>query len=197
MTKVRRTLEDLEQTDDFISRHIGPHPQDKQAMLRTLGLGSMDEMVDKVVPPAIRSQAPLALDDGCTEDKALRRLRTIAAKNKTYKSFIGMGYYDCHTPTVILRNVLENPAWYTSYTPYQAEISQGRLEAVLNFQTMVADLTGMELANSSMLDEGTAAAEAMALCQRTSKSKANTFFVSADCHPQTIEVIRTRARPWG
>ena len=197
MTKVRRTLEDLEQTDDFISRHIGPHPQDKQAMLRTLGLGSMDEMVDKVVPPAIRSQAPLALDDGCTEDKALRRLRTIAAKNKTYKSFIGMGYYDCHTPTVILRNVLENPAWYTSYTPYQAEISQGRLEAVLNFQTMVADLTGMELANSSMLDEGTAAAEAMALCQRTSKSKANTFFVSADCHPQTIEVIRTRARTLG
>ncbi len=197
MTKVRRTLEDLEQTDDFISRHIGPHPQDKQAMLRTLGLGSMDEMVDKVVPPAIRSQAPLALDDGCTEDKALRRLRTIAAKNKTYKSFIGMGYYDCHTPTVILRNVLENPAWYTSYTPYQAEISQGRLEAVLNFQTMVADLTGMELANSSMLDEGTAAAEAMALCQRTSKSKATTFFVSADCHPQTIEVIRTRARTLG
>jgi glycine dehydrogenase len=197
MTEVRRSLEDLEQTDDFIGRHIGPHPQDKQAMLGTLGLGSMDELVDKVVPRAIRSQAPLALDDGCTEDQALRRLRTIAANNKIYKSFIGMGYYDCHMPTVILRNVLENPAWYTSYTPYQAEISQGRLEAVLNFQTMVADLTGMELANSSMLDEGTAAAEAMALCQRTSKSKANTFFVSADCHPQTIEVIRTRARTLG
>jgi glycine dehydrogenase len=157
----------------------------------------MDQLIDQVVPRAIRAETPLALAEGCTESEALGRLRALAAKNQVYKSFIGMGYHDCHTPSVILRNVLENPAWYTAYTPYQAEISQGRLEAVLNFQTMVADLTGMELANSSLLDEATAAAEAMALCRRVSKSPSDSFFVSAGCHPQTIEVIRTRARPLG
>ena len=197
MTEHQRALDDLEQTDGFVARHIGPRPEDKRAMLATLGIGSMAELIDKAVPSAIRAQEPLALADGCTEAQALERLRAIADKNKVYKSFIGMGYHNCHTPTVILRNVLENPAWYTAYTPYQAEISQGRLEAVLNFQTMVADLTGMELANSSLLDEATAAAEAVALCRRLTKSQSDAFFVSADCHPQTIEVIRTRARPAG
>ena len=127
----------------------------------------------------------------------MARLREIASANRVFKSFIGMGYYDCHTPTVILRNVLENPAWYTAYTPYQPEISQGRLEALLNFQTMVSDLTGMEIANASLLDEATAAAEAMTFCQRLSKNTAKIFFVSRDCHPQTIEVVRTRAEPLG
>ena len=162
MTELGRPLDELEQTRDFVARHVGPRPETKQAMLRALGLESMDQLIDQVVPRAIRAETPLALAEGCTESEALGRLRALAAKNQVYKSFIGMGYHDCHTPSVILRNVLENPAWYTAYTPYQAEISQGRLEAVLNFQTMVADLTGMELANSSLLDEATAAAEAMA-----------------------------------
>ncbi len=190
-------LAQLEQRDDFVGRHIGPDEREIQAMLATLGLASLDQLVDKVVPASIRSHDPLALPEGCTEAEALARLRAIAQRNKVFRSFIGMGYYNCHTPTVILRNVLENPAWYTAYTPYQPEISQGRLEVLLNFQTMICDLTGLEIANASLLDEGTAAAEAMAFCQRLAKSKANTFFVSSDCHPQTIEVVRTRAEPLG
>jgi glycine dehydrogenase len=193
----RASFEQLEQRDDFIGRHIGPDAPETKAMLATLELDTLDALVDKVIPPAIRSQAPLALDGACTEPQALARLREIASANKVYKSYIGMGYHDCHVPGVILRNVMENPAWYTSYTPYQPEISQGRLEALLNFQTMISDLTGLEIANGSLLDEATAAAEAMTFCQRLAKNKSNVFFVSRDCHPQTVEVVRTRAEPLG
>jgi glycine dehydrogenase len=197
MCPERGSLDVLEQGEGFARRHIGPSETEKQAMLKFLGLASMDDLIEKVVPSGIMSHAPLSLEKGRTEQQALADLRTIAAKNKVYKSMIGMGYYDCYTPTVILRNVFENPAWYTSYTPYQPEISQGRLEALLNFQTMVIDLTGMEIANASLLDEGTAAAEAMGLCLRLSESGSNAFFVSSECHPQTIEVVRTRAAPIG
>jgi glycine cleavage system P protein (glycine dehydrogenase) len=197
MCPERGSLDVLEQAEVFARRHIGPRETDKQAMLKVLGLASMDDLVKKVVPSSIISQAPLSLEKGRTEQQALADLRGIAAKNKVYKSMIGMGYYNSYTPSVILRNVLENPAWYTAYTPYQPEISQGRLEALLNFQTMIADLTGMEIANASLLDEGTAAAEAMALCLRLSESASKTFFVSSECHPQTIEVVRTRAAPIG
>jgi glycine cleavage system P protein (glycine dehydrogenase) len=187
----------LAQDTPFVNRHIGPNQEDKAAMLKTLGFASMDELTLKIIPPAILAKHPMALGAGMSEAGALAALRGIAAQNQVFKSFIGMGYHDCHTPPVILRNVLENPAWYTAYTPYQPEISQGRLEALLNFQTMVTDLTGMEIANASMLDEATAAAEAMTFCHRLSKTKANVFFVSNDCHPQTIDVVRTRAAPIG
>ena len=191
------TLAQLEQRDDFVGRHVGPDGAETRAMLDVLGLDSLDQLIDKVIPAAILSAAPLALPEGRSEPEALAMLRAIAGKNRVLRSFIGTGYHDTFTPTVILRNVLENPAWYTAYTPYQPEISQGRLEALLNFQTMVTDLTGLEIANASLLDEATAAAEAMAFCQRLSKSKAKAFFVSRDCHPQTIEVVRTRAEPLG
>ena len=191
------TLAQLEQRDDFVGRHVGPDAVEAQAMLAALGLDALDQLVEKVIPPSILSSSPLALPAGRTEAEALALLRGIAGRNRVLRSFIGTGYYDTHTPAVILRNVLENPAWYTAYTPYQPEISQGRLEALLNFQTMVTDLTGLEIANASLLDEATAAAEAMAFCQRLSKSKSKAFFVSRDCHPQTIEVVRTRAEPLG
>src|SRR5690606_4708041 len=152
---------------------------------------------DAAVPKAIRLARELSLPAPCTEDEALARLRALADRNQVAVSMIGQGYYDTITPPVILRNLLENPGWYTAYTPYQPEISQGRLEALLNFQTMVADLTGMELANASMLDEGTAAAEAMTLCRRATRGASSSFFVDADCHPQTIDVVRTRAEPLG
>src|SRR5499426_3555929 len=181
----------------FADRHIGPNAADAAAMLATLGVGSLDELVAKVVPASIRTEDIAGLGRGCSEADALEALRRIAAQNEVFKSFIGMGYHDCHTPPVILRNVLENPAWYTAYTPYQPEISQGRLEALLNFQTMVGDLTGLPIANASLLDEGTAAAEAMAFCLRLAKTKSRTFFVWSDCHPQTIDVVRTRAEPIG
>ena len=190
-------LDQLEQSDDFVSRHIGPDPEETRSMLGTLGLDSLDQFVERVIPASIRSNAPMALSKGCSEPEALARLRKIAAKNQVFRSFIGAGYYDCHTPAVVQRNVLENPAWYTAYTPYQPEISQGRLEALLNFQTMITDLTGMEIANASLLDEATAAAESMTFCQRLSKRSCTSFFVSQDCHPQTIEVVRTRAEPLG
>ena len=195
MAETPRAFDDLEQTADFISRHNGPSEAEVSAMLGVLGLSSMDELVAKVVPEAIRSEQPLQLGESCSEPQALETLRAMAAKNQVMKSYLGLGYYDCHTPTVILRNLLENPAWYTAYTPYQPEISQGRLEALLNFQTMVMDLTGMEIANASMLDEATSAAEAMSFCLRVSKSKSRVFFVAEDCHPQTIDVVRTRAAP--
>ena len=196
-TRFPATLAQLEQRDDFVRRHVGPDAAETRAMLDTLGLDSLDQLVDKVIPASILSAAPLALPEGRSEPEALALLRAIADKNRVLRSFIGTGYHDTFTPAVILRNVLENPAWYTAYTPYQPEISQGRLEALLNFQTMVTDLTGLEIANASLLDEATAAAEAMAFCQRLSKSKSKAFFVSRDCHPQTIEVVRTRAEPLG
>jgi glycine dehydrogenase len=195
LLQTRRAFEELEQREDFSRRHLGPDAADQAAMLATLGLESMDALIDAVVPPAIRSTEPLAVAAARTEAETLSELRRIAEGNQVFKSYIGMGYYDCHTPPVILRNILENPAWYTAYTPYQPEISQGRLEALLNFQTMIAELTGLEIANASMLDEGSAAAEAMAFCRRVSKNPGTKFFVAQDCHPQTIEVVQTRAEP--
>ena len=184
-------------TISFAERHIGVSQQQTQQMLQVLGLNSLDELIDKTVPPAIRLNRGLQLPTAQTESAALTRLKAIASQNQIYRSFIGMGYYNCITPPVILRNVLENPGWYTAYTPYQAEIAQGRLEALLNFQTMIIELTGLEIANSSLLDEGTAAAEAMSMSYGLCKTKANAFFVDAGCHPQTIEVIKTRALPLG
>jgi glycine dehydrogenase len=186
-------LSDLDITTDFIRRHVGPGDEDEPAMLKELGLESLDELLDKVVPETIRRRKPLAVKASMTERQVLDRLYEISTRNSLYKSFIGMGYHNTQTPTVIERNLLRNPAWYTAYTPYQAEISQGRLEALLNFQTMVSDLTGMEIANASMLDEATSAAEAMTLCQRMSKNKSKTFFIADSCHPQTIVVTRNRA----
>jgi glycine dehydrogenase len=195
MPSQQTTLSELEPDNEFMSRHVGPSPAEQKQMLETLGLSSLDELVDRVVPRDIRSTRPLAVPEAASEAAVLKELRNIAAQNRVFKSFIGMGYYDTCTPGVIQRNILESPAWYTAYTPYQSEISQGRLEALLNFQTMVVDLTGLEIANASMLDEGTAAAEAMALSHRVSRNKGDVFFVARDCHPQTIDVVRTRARP--
>jgi glycine dehydrogenase len=187
----------LEGHDEFVARHVGPSDDEIAAMLAAIGHDSLQTMVDAIVPASIRIGAPLALPPAVNEHEALARLKDIAAKNQVFKSFIGMGYYGTRTPNVILRNVLENPAWYTAYTPYQAEISQGRMEALLNFQTMVCDLTAMQIANASLLDESTAAAEAMTLAKRSCRSRSNLFFVSSDCHPQTIAVVRTRAEPLG
>lgn len=191
-------LDTLENNGEFIDRHIGPDAEQIQQMLSALNLDSLEGLVDETVPAAIALQEPMALGTAMTEPQALAALRSLADKNELRKSFIGLGYYDTHTPNVILRNVLENPSWYTAYTPYQPEISQGRLESLLNYQQMVLDLTGMDLANASLLDEATAAAEAMALAKRVSKNrKANAFFVDAQCFPQTIDVIKTRAECFG
>ncbi len=187
------SLRDLENHSAFVDRHIGPNDAEIVSMLKMLGHDSLDAMTDAIVPGKIKSPATLALPSAITEVEALAKIRTIADKNEVLRSFIGQGYYGTHTPNVILRNILENPAWYTAYTPYQAEISQGRMEALINFQTMVTDLTGMEIANASLLDEATAAAEAMTLAKRSTKSKSNVFFVSNAVHPQTLEVVRTRA----
>lgn len=192
-TQSSPSLRDLEHHGAFIERHIGPNDAEVAHMLKTIGYGSLEAMTDAIVPGAIKSQQPLALPDAVTEEEALAKIRLIADKNQVFKNFIGQGYYGTHTPKVILRNILENPAWYTAYTPYQAEISQGRMEALINFQTMVSDLTGMDIANASLLDEATAAAEAMTLVKRSARSKSNVFFVSKDVHPQTLEVLRTRA----
>ncbi|MBD9664315.1 aminomethyl-transferring glycine dehydrogenase [Variovorax sp. VRV01] len=191
------SLQQLENAEEFLARHIGIDAADEARMLPVIGSETRAELIDGIVPAAIRRAKPMRLPAPATEADALAELKAIAAKNKVFRSFIGQGYYGTHTPGVILRNVLENPAWYTAYTPYQAEISQGRMEALLNFQTMVCDLTGMAIANASMLDEATAAAEAMTLAKRSVKSKSNVFLVSGDCHPQTIEVIKTRAAPLG
>jgi glycine dehydrogenase len=190
-------MPEMEGSAAFVARHIGTTPDDQVAMLRALGHESRTALMDAIVPASIRRQAPLALPEALSEAEALARIRTIAAKNKVLKSFIGQGYYGTHTPGVILRNVLENPAWYTAYTPYQPEISQGRLEALVNYQTMICDLTGMAIANASMLDEATAAAEAMTLCQRLGRSESPRFFVADDVLPQTQDVVRTRAEPLG
>jgi len=197
MTKPRRTLVELEMRGDFIRRHIGPGETQLAEMLAALGLKSLDELVDKAVPAGIRCDELPKLPEAMSERETLSYLRQMAGRNRVFTTMIGMGYYGTVTPSVIVRNVLENPGWYTAYTPYQAEVSQGRLEVLLNFQQMVMDLTGMELANASLLDEGTAAAEAMAMARRVSKSKSQRFLVSDDCHPQTIDVLRTRARSLG
>ncbi|MDE2156102.1 MAG: aminomethyl-transferring glycine dehydrogenase [Xanthomonadaceae bacterium] len=191
------TLRELEHHHAFIERHIGPNDAEIVQMLHVIGHDSLDAMTDAIVPASIKSPAPLALPPAVTEVEALARIRAIAERNTVFRSFIGQGYYGTHTPNVILRNLLENPAWYTAYTPYQAEISQGRMEALINFQTLCADLAGMEIANASLLDEGTAAAEAMTLAKRSCKSKSNVFFVSRGVHPQTLAVLRTRAEAVG
>src|SRR5688572_29296656 len=189
------SLRDLEHHAAFLERHIGPNDAEIAQMLRVVGHDSLDAMTDAIVPASIKSPTPLALPRAITEVEALAKIRTIADKNEVFRSFIGQGYYGTHTPNVILHNILENPAWYTAYTPYQAEISQGRMEALINFQTLCADLTGMDIANASLLDEATAAAEAMTLAKRSAKSKSNVFFVSGGVHPQTLAVLRTRAEP--
>jgi glycine dehydrogenase len=191
------SLRDLENSSAFVARHIGPNDAEIAQMLRVVGHDSLDALTDAIVPGGIKSPTPLALPEAVTEEDALAKIRTLADKNSVFRSFIGQGYYGTHTPKVILRNVLENPAWYTAYTPYQAEISQGRMEALINFQTMCADLTGMEIANASLLDEATAAAEAMTLVKRSAKSKSEVFFVHDAVHPQTLELLRTRAEPLG
>ncbi|MGH8381593.1 aminomethyl-transferring glycine dehydrogenase [Pseudomonas sp.] len=185
-------------TNEFIARHIGPRQADEQQMLATLGFDSQEAMSAAVIPDSIKGTSVLELGAGQSEADALASLKAIAGNNQLFKSFIGQGYYNCHTPAPILRNLLENPAWYTAYTPYQPEISQGRLEALLNFQTLISDLTGLPIANASLLDEATAAAEAMTFCKRLSKNKSShAFFASVHCHPQTLDVLRTRAEPLG
>ncbi|HJS34627.1 MAG TPA: aminomethyl-transferring glycine dehydrogenase subunit GcvPA, partial [Pseudoxanthomonas sp.] len=191
------SLRELEHHGAFLERHIGPNDAEIAHMLRVVGHDSLEAMTDAIVPASIKSAQPLALPAPINEEEALAKIRAVADRNQVFRSFIGQGYYGTHTPKVILRNILENPAWYTAYTPYQAEISQGRMEALINFQTMVTDLTGMEIASASLLDEATAAAEAMTLAKRSAKSKSNTFLVAGDTHPQTLEVLATRAEPLG
>ncbi|WP_085653961.1 MULTISPECIES: aminomethyl-transferring glycine dehydrogenase [unclassified Pseudomonas] len=191
------SLSQLRDPHAFLRRHLGPDAAEQQAMLDSLGLGSRVELIEQTVPPGIRLNRELDLPPALDEQAALARLRGYAEQNQVWTSLIGMGYHGTLTPTVILRNVLENPGWYTAYTPYQPEIAQGRLEALLNFQQLTIDLTGLELANASLLDEATAAAEAMALAKRVAKSKSNLFFVDENCHPQTISVVQTRAEGFG
>ncbi|MEW9797269.1 aminomethyl-transferring glycine dehydrogenase [Alteromonas sp. CYL-A6] len=198
MSTTSLTLAQLEQKNEFIRRHIGPGEAEIQSMLDTVGAPSLEALMNETVPAGIALEKPIEVGEGATEVEALNALKAVAAKNKINRSFIGMGYYDTHVPNVILRNVLENPGWYTAYTPYQPEIAQGRLEAILNFQQLTIDLTGLELASASLLDEGTAAAEAMALAKRVSKNKkANLFFIADDVHPQTKDVVETRAEMFG
>jgi len=190
-------LAELENPADFHARHIGISDADEAHMLGVIGEASRRALIESIVPRSIARSVGMDLPAPVSEAAALRELKAIASKNQLLKSFIGQGYYGTHTPLVILRNILENPAWYTAYTPYQPEISQGRLEALLNYQTMICELTGLDIANASLLDEGTAAAEAMAVAERVSKSKSKTFFVDAECHPQTIAVVKMRAEPLG
>ena len=193
-----RRLAELAAHDDFLQRHNGPNADDVAAMLAALDLESLEALIERTVPAGIRLDRPLALDPPRSEAEALDYLKRLARQNKVFKTYIGQGYHDTHLPPVIQRNVLENPGWYTAYTPYQPEIAQGRLEGLLNFQQMVMDLTGMELANASLLDEATAAAEAMALCKRANRtSKSDAFFIAADILPQTLDVVRTRAAYFG
>src|SRR5712664_2359603 len=190
----------LAPADRFVTRHIGPSPDETRGMLATLGYESLDAFIDAIVPEDIRLRRPLALPPGRTEREVLQALRGLAAQNQLYRSYIGMGYHHSFTPQVIQRNIVENPGWYTAYTPYQPEIAQGRLEALLNFQTMVADLTALPIANASLLDEATAAAEAMNLTEAVAKVPPGTtpmFMIAEGCHPQTIAVVRTRAEARG
>src|SRR5688572_20536830 len=182
----------------FVPRHIGPSESETREMLDAIGVESLDALIDQTVPESIRLRRPLALPAGLSEHEALNRLRASIQKNQVFRSYLGYGYSNCLTPPVIQRNVLENPGWYTAYTPYQAEIAQGRLEALLNFQTVIIDLTGLEIANASLLDEGTAAAEAMLMCHSVKGGNGReTFFIDAGCHPQTIDVVQTRAHARG
>ncbi|MBI4485058.1 MAG: glycine dehydrogenase (aminomethyl-transferring), partial [Acidobacteria bacterium] len=191
----------LFEPEPFQTRHIGPDESEQAAMLKVVGASSLDALIDEAIPSRIRLKAPIDVPDGQDEYHFLRGLSEIAGRNQVLRSFIGLGYYNTVTPSVILRNVLENPGWYTPYTPYQAEIAQGRLEGLLNFQTMVRDLTGMQIANASLLDEGTAAGEAMTMLHRLSKKTdvagPPQFFVADTCYPQTIDVLRSRAEPLG
>ena len=189
--------EKSQKLSSFVPRHIGPNSDDIQQMLKVLGFSSLDALINQTVPQAIRLKRSLKLPEAESEYAALASLKKVAAKNQVFRSYIGMGYYDSITPPVIGRNILENPGWYTAYTPYQPEIAQGRLQALLNFQTLIIDLTGLEIANASLLDEATAAAEAMSLSYGVCKNQANAYFVSSDCHPQTIDVLQTRAKPLG
>lgn len=195
--KVARSSSSTAPTDTFLRRHVGPSAADSQEMLSTLGFASFAELSDSTVPAAIRSAKPLDLPDAQSESEALASLREIASKNRVHKSGIGQGYHGTLTPAVILRNMVENPGWYTAYTPYQAELSQGRMEMLLNFQTAMADLTGMSVSNASLLDEATAAAEAMTMSHRAHRGKRSKYFVDASVHPQTLDVLRTRAEPIG
>ena len=188
----------LEFIDTFLRRHAGPSSKDIEEMLQFIKAPSLDALIDQTIPKQIRLKKPLALPPAKGESELLQELKSIADQNQVFKSFLGAGYYDTLTPGVVLRNVLLNPGWYTAYTPYQAEIAQGRLEALLNYQTMVSDLTALPISNASLLDEGTAAAEAMHLLQSAGKdTDGKAFFVSHLCHPQTIEVVRARAQPLG
>src|SRR3954468_21693504 len=189
--------------EPFQNRHIGPDAADAASMLEVIGATSLDALVGEAIPARIRLPKALDLPDGLPEQQFLRELRQTASRNRLFRSYIGLGYYDSVTPSVVLRNVLENPGWYTPYTPYQAEIAQGRLEALLNFQTMVCDLTGMQIATASLLDEATAAAEAMTLLYRVQGRRIEAaggtpqFLVADSCYPQTIDVLRARAEPLG
>src|SRR2546430_10168530 len=182
--------------NSFARRHIGPNQEEIDAMLGSVGLENLNALIEAAIPKNIRLNRQLDLPEAKSESEALTELRAIAKKNRVTRSFIGAGYYDCITPPVIQRNILENPGWYTAYTPYQAELAQGRLEALVNFQTMATDLTGLDIANASLLDEATAAAEAMSLCHAVASGR-NKFVVADNCHPQTIAVIQTRAKPLG
>jgi glycine dehydrogenase len=190
----------LQPSDTFPRRHNSATPAEQEAMASACGFGGVDALVDATVPPAIRAppmRFPGRFDAGFTESQMLDHMRRLASMNRDFKSFIGMGYYGTHVPAVVLRNLMENPAWYTQYTPYQAEIAQGRLESLLNYQTMVADLTGLPMSNASLLDEATAAAEAMAMCSAILRGKKRTFLIASNCHPQTIDVCRTRSDGFG
>ena len=197
MPTSRSNLNQLEMRGNFIYRHIGPNPQQTQEMLEELGLNELEDIIEQAIPANILNHDPLKLTETISERAVIKHIRDMRGRNKVFTSMIGMGYYDTVMPAVIKRNVLENPGWYTAYTPYQAEVSQGRLEALLSYQQVIIDLTGMELANASLLDEATAAAEAMTMSRRLSKSSANSVFVDQDCHPQTIAVIKTRAHSLG
>src|SRR5260221_8777012 len=186
-----------EAATDFVRRHIGPSPRDVAAMLETVGARSLGELMGQTLPSSIRQKTPLDLGKPLSETEALAHMRGIAARNQVFTSLIGQGYSGTILPAVIQRNILESPAWYTAYTPYQPEISQGRLEALFNFQTMICDLSGLDFANASLLDEATAAAEAMALAERVAQAKTKSFFVDREVHPQTLAVLRTRAEPLG
>src|SRR6201988_4886377 len=181
----------------FVRRHIGPSPRDLDAMLETVGAKTLGALMGETLPSSIRQKAPLDLGSALSETEALTHMRELASRNQVFTSLIGQGYSGTILPPVIQRNILENPAWYTAYTPYQPEISQGRLEALFNFQTMICDLTGLDVANASLLDEATAAAEAMALAERVAQTASKSFFVDAEVHPQTLAVLRTRAEPLG
>jgi glycine dehydrogenase len=195
---MRKLLSELENNDAFIRRHIGPSIEQQAGMLSAIGEESLQSLISRIVPQEIRLSSPPSICDATTEEKALDELKSIATRNHSYKSWIGMGYSNVLTPPVILRNILENPGWYTAYTPYQPEVSQGRLEALLNFQHITLDLTGLDIASASLLDEATAAAEAMAMAKRISRlEEANSFFISDNLHPQIIDVICTRADSCG